>query len=78
MGQRLALHRRRGAGHQGLDHGWFEGAAAQAKRDLPEHGIYAVSFRKTKVMFPLVWAPDSKDVYAVRGHRPLCKRCETN
>jgi transglutaminase-like putative cysteine protease/predicted esterase len=49
---------------KGLDHGWFVGDAAQAKSDPPEHGIYAASFRKTKVVFPLVWAPDSKEVFA--------------
>src|SRR5581483_5004512 len=49
---------------KGLDHGWFEGNAAQAKKDVPEHAIYAVSFRKTTLSFPLVWAPRNKDVSA--------------
>ncbi len=49
---------------KGLDRGWFEGNAAAAKKDVPEHAIYAASFRKTKVSFPLVWAPQSKDVFA--------------
>jgi predicted esterase len=49
---------------KGLDRGWFVGNAAQAKKDSPEHAIYAASFRKTRVAFPLVWAPGRKDVYA--------------
>lgn len=42
---------------QGLDRGWFTGDAAQAKKDVPEHAIYASSFKKTGLAFPLVWAP---------------------
>ncbi len=49
---------------KGLDRGWFVGNAAEAKKDSREHAIYAVSFRKTDVTFPLVWAPNRKDVYA--------------
>jgi hypothetical protein len=49
---------------KGLDRAWFVADAAQAKNDPPELGIYAVSFRKTKVTFPLVWAADNKDVHA--------------
>src|SRR5205823_3793059 len=48
----------------GLNRGWFVGNAAQAQKDSPQHAIYAASFRKTDVSFPLVWAPDRKDVYA--------------
>lgn len=50
---------------QGLDHGWFTGNAAQAKADVPEHAIYASSFQKTGLAFPLVWAPDNHSVPAV-------------
>ena len=49
---------------KGLDRGWFVGNASQAKKDVPEHAIYASSFQKTKVSFPLVWAPNRKDIYA--------------
>jgi transglutaminase-like putative cysteine protease/predicted esterase len=49
---------------KGLDHGWFEQDASEAKKDSTLHAIYATSFRRTKVTFPLVWAPESKDVYA--------------
>ena len=39
---------------QGLDHGWFEGDAAAAKND-GLHAIYATSWRRDGVNFPLVW-----------------------
>lgn len=46
----------------GLDRGWFVGAAAQAKKDVFEHAIYAASFKKNKAHFPLVWAMNNKNV----------------
>jgi hypothetical protein len=46
----------------GLDRGWFVGIAGQAKKDVPEHAIYASSFKKSKQHFPLVWAVGNKDV----------------
>jgi predicted peptidase len=49
---------------KGLDRGWFVGNAAEAKKDSLEHAIYAASFRKGKVYFPLVWARGNKDVPA--------------
>lgn len=49
---------------QGLDRGWFVGEASEAKKDVPEHAIYAASFKKTDTTFPLVWAPHRKDVFA--------------
>ena len=48
----------------GLNRGWFVGEAAQAKKDSFEHAIYAASFKKSKVHFPLVWARDKRDVPA--------------
>jgi hypothetical protein len=48
---------------KGLDRAWFVGDAAKAKKGT-EHAIYAVSFRRTGVSFPLVWAPQRKDVWA--------------
>ncbi len=48
----------------GLDRGWFVANAAQARKDVPEHAIYAVRFRRGPVRFPLVWAPGNKDVPA--------------
>jgi hypothetical protein len=50
---------------KGLDHGWFNGDAAEAQRDIPEHAIYASSFRKTGLAFPLVWDPGIRWVPAV-------------
>ena len=48
----------------GLNRGWFVADAAQALEDSPENAIYAASFRKSKTSFPLVWAPESKMVFA--------------
>ena len=49
----------------GLDRGWFVHDASQAKRDVPQHAIYATSFKHTGLAFPLVWAPDITWVAAV-------------
>jgi predicted esterase len=49
---------------KGLDRGWFVNDAAQAKKDSAQHAIYAASFRKTGLAFPLVWARGNKDVPA--------------
>ncbi len=49
---------------KGLDRGWFVGNAAQAKKDSAMHAIYAASFRKTPLTFPLVWSRGPTDVYA--------------
>jgi Transglutaminase-like superfamily len=46
----------------GLDRGWFVGDAARAKKDSFEHSIYAASFKKTDLHFPLVWAMRNKNV----------------
>jgi hypothetical protein len=48
----------------GLDRGWFVGDAAQAKKDEPQHAIYAASFARTDTPFPMVWARNSKAVHA--------------
>jgi hypothetical protein len=42
----------------GLDRGWFTGDASKARKDLPQHAIYASSFKQTGLSFPLVWAPE--------------------
>jgi len=49
---------------KGLDHAWFAGDAARAVKDSPEHAIYASSFRRTGLSFPLVWAPETQWVSA--------------
>lgn len=48
-----------------LDQAWFVGRAATALRDEPRHAIYAVSFRKTPLSFPLVWDRSIRYVPAV-------------
>ncbi|MEI8041884.1 MAG: transglutaminase domain-containing protein [Verrucomicrobiota bacterium] len=50
---------------KGLDRGWFLKKAVQAVKDVPEHAIYASSFRKTGLSFPLVWARTVDYVNAV-------------
>lgn len=48
-----------------LGRGWFTHDASQARKDVPRHAIYASSFLKTGLAFPLVWAPGIHDVSAV-------------
>src|SRR5262249_5622687 len=48
----------------GMDRGWFVGDAARAKKDDPEHAVYASSFRRTGTHFPLVWNRKARDVPA--------------
>ena len=49
---------------RGLDHAWFEHDASLAQKDSPRHAIYAVSFRRTELPFPLAWGPDSGGISA--------------
>lgn len=49
---------------KGLNRGWFAYDASQAQKDSPVHAIYAASFRRTEVVFPLVWNRSRRDVYA--------------
>lgn len=59
----------------GLDRAWFVDDAAKANAADPRHRIYAVSFRRTGMHFPLVWdlgiryvsAEDVTARYAGRG-----------
>ena len=48
-----------------LDQTWFMDKAKSADKSNPEHRIYAVSFKKTDVSFPLAWDPSIKWVSAV-------------
>lgn len=48
-----------------LDKGWFVGRAAQASREDPRTAIYATTWRRTPIHFPLVWAPGDTSVGAV-------------
>lgn len=48
-----------------LNKGWFAGRASGAKRDDPRYAIYATTWRKTPISFPLVWLPGDESVHAV-------------
>jgi hypothetical protein len=48
-----------------LDRAWFVGKASSAQRDNKLRAIYATSFKRTPASFPLVWAPEIDDVFAV-------------
>ncbi|MBL9135320.1 MAG: hypothetical protein JNK85_05610 [Verrucomicrobiales bacterium] len=50
---------------QGLNRGWFVGDAAKAKADVPRYSIFATSWKRDGVSFPLVWARHSTEVAAV-------------
>ena len=47
-----------------LDRGWFITRASKAKKSKRLNAIYAVSYRKTPITFPMVWNRKTK-VYAV-------------
>ena len=49
----------------GLDRAWFTGNAAQTPRNDPVHAIYATSFQRTGVGFPLAWAEEESAVPAL-------------
>lgn len=50
----------------GLDRTWFMGDAALADKSKRLNSIYAVSFRRTKTTFPLVWSSDADNpIYAI-------------
>jgi pimeloyl-ACP methyl ester carboxylesterase len=66
---------------KGLDRGWFKHDASQALRDVREHAIYASSFAKTGLSFPLVWASNVQYVAAVNvteRYTPQAQTLETN
>lgn len=48
-----------------LNQAWFTGRAGTAQRDDPLHAIYAVSFQRTPIAFPLAWDRGRADVWAV-------------
>lgn len=49
----------------GLNRGWFVGDAAQAKADVPRNAIYATSWKREGLTFPMVWSRRSEAVAAV-------------
>ncbi len=48
-----------------LDKGWFTGRASGARRDDPRNAIYATTWRKTPLSFPMSWRPGDQSVSAV-------------
>ncbi|MEI6678991.1 MAG: transglutaminase domain-containing protein [Mariniphaga sp.] len=50
---------------QGFNRGWFVSNASQAIKDDPKKAIYASSFKKTGLSFPMVWARDVDYVNAI-------------
>jgi len=49
-----------------LDEGWFAGRAATCTPDDPKHGVFATTWRKTPIHFPMVWARGDQSVNAVQ------------
>ncbi|WP_372806509.1 transglutaminase domain-containing protein [Pontiella sp.] len=47
---------------EGVDRGWFVGAASKAQADSFAHAIYATSWKKTDLYFPMVWAQHDHSV----------------
>ena len=56
----------------GLDRGWFTGDAAQARADVPKYAIYATSWKRDGLSFPMVWSKDSNQRRGGQCDRPLC------
>ncbi|MGB6223607.1 transglutaminase domain-containing protein [Haloferula sp.] len=50
---------------EGLNRGWFTGDAGKADANNPLHAIYASSWKRDGLSFPLVWAPENQQVGAV-------------
>ncbi|MES2568831.1 MAG: transglutaminase-like domain-containing protein [Verrucomicrobiota bacterium] len=50
---------------KGLNRGWFAGDAAKAIANDPIHAIWASSWKPVDGSFPMVWAPESRNVGAV-------------
>ena len=40
-----------------LNEGWFASLAARAVEGHPEYGIYAATWKKTGIFFPMDWKP---------------------
>jgi hypothetical protein len=57
----------------GLNRGWFVKSASEAKEDVPLNAIYATSWKKTGLTFPLVWAEENQTVPAVNVTRRYAK-----
>ena len=62
----------------GLDHAWFQPDAAKADKNSREHAIYAVSFKKTPLSFPMVWARDLDYISAVNVTDAYTQKADTD
>jgi hypothetical protein len=49
----------------GLDRGWFVNDAAKARADVPVNAIYATSWKRGGLIFPMVWAEGSEAVAGI-------------
>ena len=47
-----------------LNEGWFASLAARAVEGHPEYGIYAATWKKTGIFFPMDWKPGVEKYYA--------------
>lgn len=47
-----------------LDQGWFVERASRARAEDPRYAIYAVSYARTPLRFPLVWSRGAHEVWA--------------
>ena len=69
-------HRIGAAESKALDKTWFDKKTAEQVGHGAKHAIYAASFKKTALYFPLVWSPSAKYVnaqdvtahYATKNH----------
>ncbi len=50
---------------KGLNRGWFVGDASKAKANERRHAIYATSWKRNGITFPMVWARSNNSVAAV-------------
>jgi predicted peptidase len=59
-----------------LDEAWFVARAAAAPVDDPQHAIYAVSYRRTPLAFPVVWDRTVDYVFAENVTDRYTRRAE--
>ncbi len=50
---------------KGLNHTWFQHDASLAKKESRMNAIYAASFQKTDLVFPMVWSREAERISAV-------------
>jgi predicted esterase len=59
-----------------LNQAWFVDRASTAQPDNLNHAIFATSFRSTPLSFPMVWARDNKEVFAINVTQRYLKTSE--